>query len=471
VWMIKIVVLNMPADVSKTIAGWDQIHVDGRTLIFAIAIAFASGVLAGILPAMKSTRVGLSETLKESGRSNSSSRGSQRLRSLLVVLQVALAVVLLGAAGLLVRTSNRINEANTVYRPESVLTMNLNLADKKYTNHPQILSFFDAAFAKLQTIPGVKAVGATTTLPFGSVHSILIFNLEGRPWPSAADAQFAEIESVSPNYFQLMGIPLVRGREFTDADSPASQEVVIISQSLAHAYWPNEDPIGHRLKPYGADDPKHPWMPIVGVVADVTLDWNNPGHGFTIYRSQRQWPRVYSAVVMRTSGNPEQIIPEVRNAIAAVDPEQTIMSVKSMVRLVKETTTDISYLTMMISGLGVLAMLLAALGLYGVMAYVVSESTHEIGIRLALGATPGNVLLLVIRRGMFLTIAGLVIGVPISLLWLHRVLGAFIIGIGPPDAATLLEASVMLALVALLACWIPARHATCVDPLEALRYE
>jgi putative ABC transport system permease protein len=471
VWMIKIVVLNMPADVSKTIAGWDQIHVDGRTLIFAIAIAFASGVLAGILPAMKSTRVGLSETLKESGRSNSSSRGSQRLRSLLVVLQVALAVVLLGAAGLLVRTSNRINEANTVYRPESVLTMNLNLADKKYTNHPQILSFFDAAFAKLQTIPGVKAVGATTTLPFGSVHSILIFNLEGRPWPSAADAQFAEIESVSPNYFQLMGIPLVRGREFTDADSPASQEVVIISQSLAHAYWPNEDPIGHRLKPYGADDPKHPWMPIVGVVADVTLDWNNPGHGFTIYRSQRQWPRVYSAVVMRTSGNPEQIIPEVRNAIAAVDPEQTIMSVKSMVRLVKETTTDISYLTMMISGLGVLAMLLAALGLYGVMAYAVSESTHEIGIRLALGATPGNVLLLVIRRGMFLTIAGLVIGVPISLLWLHRVLGAFIIGIGPPDAATLLEASVMLALVALLACWIPARHATRVDPLEALRYE
>jgi putative ABC transport system permease protein len=207
------------------------------------------------------------------------------------------------------------------------------------------------------------------------------------------------------------------------------------------------------------------------VVADVTLDWNNPGHGFTIYRSQRQWPRVYSAVVMRTSRNPEQTIPEVRNAIAAVDPEQTIMSVKSMVHLVKETTIDISFLTMMISGLGVLAMLLAALGLYGVMAYTVSESTHEIGIRLALGATPGNVLLLVIRRGMLLTIAGLVIGVPISLIWLHRVLGAFIIGIGPPDVATLLEASVMLAFVAFLACWIPARHATRVDPLEALRYE
>jgi putative ABC transport system permease protein len=471
VWTIKIAIVNMPAEVSKTIAGWDQIHVDARALAFAITIAFVSGVLAGILPAMKSTRVGLSETLKESGRSNSSSRGSQRMRSLLVVLQVALAVVLLGAAGLLVRTSNRINEASTGYRPESILTMSLNLADKKYTTHPQVLSFFDAAYAKLQAIPGVQAVGATTTLPFGSVHSVLVFNLEGRPWLSAAQAQFAEIESVSSNYFQLMGIPLIRGREFTDADSATSQEVLIISQSLARAYWPNEDPIGHRLKPYRLDDPKHGWLPIIGVVADVTLDWNNPGHGFTIYRSQRQWPRGYAGVVVRTSGNPEQIIPEVRNAIAAVDPEQSIMSVKSMVHLVKETTVDISYLTMMISALGVLAMLLAALGLYGVMAYAVSESTHEIGIRLALGATRGNVLLLVIRRGMLLTIAGLVIGVPISLLWLHRVLGAFVIGIGPPDVKTLLEASFTLALVALLACWIPARHATHVDPLEALRYE
>jgi putative ABC transport system permease protein len=212
-------------------------------------------------------------------------------------------------------------------------------------------------------------------------------------------------------------------------------------------------------------------MPIVGVVANVTLDWNNPGQGFIIYRSQRQWPRVYSALVMRTSGNPESIVPEVRAAIAAIDPEQTLMSVKSLTHLIKETTINISYLTMMISALGVLAMLLAAIGLYGVMAYVVSESTHEIGIRLALGATPGNVLRLVIRRGMLLTIAGLFIGVPISLVWLHRVLGTFIMGIGPPDPATLLEASILLAIVALMACWIPARLATRVDPLEALRYE
>jgi putative ABC transport system permease protein len=317
----------------------------------------------------------------------------------------------------------------------------------------------------------VQDVGATTTLPFGSIHQPIAFHLEGRPWRNAADAQFAEIESISPNYLHVMGIPLIRGSEFKDGETANSPDGLIISQSLAKAYWPNEDPIGHRIKVGMVDDVRHQWTPIIGVASDVTLDWDNPGRGFAIYRSQRLWPRVYSALAIRTSRNPESIIPEVQAAIAAVDPEQTVMSVKSMTHLVKETTINISYLTMMISALGVLAMLLAAIGLYGVMAYVVSESTHEIGIRLALGATPGNVLLLVIRRGMLLTIAGLVIGLPISLLWLHRALGAFIIGIGPPDPLTLIAASILLALVALLACWIPAHRATRVDPLEALRYE
>lgn len=470
-WTIKVVILNMPPDVSKTIAGWDQIHVDARALLFAIAAAFVSGVLAGILPAMKSTRIGLSETLKESGRSNSSSRGSQRLRSLLVILQVALAVIVLGVAGLLVRTSHRISEANSGYRPESLLTLLINLPNTKYITHPQILAFYDSAYPKIRALPGVQDIGATTTLPFGSIHQPIPFHLEGRPWQGSADAQFAEIQSISPNYFRLMGIPLIRGHEFADGESPNSPEGVIISQSLARTYWPNEDPIGHRIKVGAVDDARHQWSPIVGIVADVTLDWDNPGNGFTIYRSQRMWPRVYAALVIRTSRNSESIIPEVQAAIAGVDPEQTIMSAKSMTHLVRETTINITYLTMMISALGILAMLLAAIGLYGVMAFAVSESTHEIGIRLALGATPENVLRLIIRRGMLLTIAGLFIGLPISLTWLHRVLGAFIIGIGPSDPAILIEASLLLALVALLACWIPARHATRVNPLEALRYE
>jgi len=470
-WTINIVILNMPPDAAKTIAGWGEIHVDARALLFAIIVAFASGVLAGILPAMKSTRIGLSVTLKESGRSNSSSRGSQRLRSLLVILQVALAVIVLGVAGLLVRASHRISESNSGYRPESLLTLLINLPNTKYITRPQMLAFFDSAYAKILALPEVKDVGATTTLPFGSIHQPIVFHLEGRPWRSAADAQFAEIESISPNYFRVMGISLIRGQEFKDGDSPNSPDGLIISQSLARAYWPNEDPIGHRIKVGAVDDARHGFTPIVGIVADVSLDWNNPGNGFTIYRSQRLWPRVYSALVIRTSRNPESVIPEVQAAIAAVDPEQTIMSAKSMPHLVRETTINITYLTMMISALGVLAMLLAAIGLYGVMAYVVSESTHEIGIRLALGASPGNVMRLVIRRGMLLTGTGLLIGVPIALLWLHRLLGSFIIGIGPPDRATLLEAALMLALVALLACWIPARVATRVDPLEALRYE
>jgi putative ABC transport system permease protein len=471
-WTIQIVVLNMPPDVSKTIAGWDQIHVDARALIFTIAVAFASGILAGLLPAMKSTRLQLGETLKESGRSNSSSRGNQRLRSLLVVLQVALAVILLGGAGLLVRASHRISEANNGFRPESVLTMIINLPDTRYKTHPQMLDFFDPALARLRALPGIQDAAATTTLPFGSIHSTRVFSIEGRPWRGAADAQVTELESISSNYLRLMGIPLIRGREFTEQDVESSPMVVIVSQSMAKAFWPNEDPIGHRVKFEAPDSPKYfPWMTIVGVVADVTLDWNNPGKGFMLYRPQRQWPRIYSAVAIRTSGNPESIVPAVRTAIAAVDPEQTLMTVKPMTQLIKEATISISYVTMMMSALGVLALLIAAVGLYGVMAYVVSESTHDIGIRMALGASPGNVLRLVIGRGMLLTAMGLLIGVPISLFWLHKLLGSFIIGIGPSDPVTLLEASGVLALVALLACWIPARLATRVDPLEALRYE
>jgi putative ABC transport system permease protein len=335
-----------------------------------------------------------------------------------------------------------------------------------------MLDFFDPALARLRALPGIQDVAATTTLPFGSIHSTRVFSIEGRPWRGAADAQVTELESISSNYLRLMGISLIRGREFTEQDVESSPMVVIVSQSMAKAFWPNEDPIGHRVKFEAPDSPKYfPWMTIVGVVADVTLDWNNPGKGFMLYRPQRQWPRIYSAVAIRTSGNPESIVPAVRTAIAAVDPEQTLMTVKPMTQLIKEATISISYVTMMMSALGVLALLIAAVGLYGVMAYVVSESTHDIGIRMALGASPGNVLRLVIGRGMLLTAMGLLIGVPISLFWLHKLLGSFIIGIGPSDPVTLLEASGVLALVALLACWIPARLATRVDPLEALRYE
>jgi putative ABC transport system permease protein len=269
-----------------------------------------------------------------------------------------------------------------------------------------------------------------------------------------------------------MGIPLIHGREFAESDVESAALVIIISQSLAKAYWPNEDPLGHRIKFEAENSPKYfPWMTIVGVAGDVTLDWNTPGSGFTLYRPQRQWPRIYSALVVRTSGKPETIIPGVRSAVAAVDPEQTLLSIKPMRQLVKEATIDISYVTMMMSALGLLAMLIAVVGLYGVMAYVVSESRHEIGIRMALGASPGNVLRMVIQRGMLLTIAGLLIGVPISMFWLHPVLSNLIRGIGRPDPATLLVSAVLLTIVALLACWIPARLATRVDPLEALRYE
>ncbi len=389
---------------------------------------------------------------------------------MLIIFQVALAVILLGAAGLLIRDSRRIGEANRGYRPDSILTMIINLPETRYKTHPQMLDFFDQVTARLKALPGVQDVGATTTLPFGAIHSTHVFSIEGRPWQSASEAQNAEIESASANYLHVMGIPLIRGREFTEQDSATAPDVVMISQSLARAYWPNVDPVGHRLKPYAQDDTKHSWMTIVGVVADVTLDWTNRGQGFIIYRPQRQFPRIYSAIAIRASGNPDALVPAVRTANATVDADQTPMEIKSMHQVIRESTITIAYDAMMMSALGGLAMVLAAVGVYGVMAFIVADSTHEIGIRMALGAVPSDVLRLIVGRGMLLTGAGIVIGVPISCL-IAPLLAVYVPGIEKSDPLILSAVSIALSVAALAACWIPARRATRVDPLEALRYE
>ncbi len=469
-WTIQIFVLNMPADVSRFIAGWDQIHVDARALGFTILVAVTAGILAGLFPAMESTRAGLSETLKEGGRSGSSARGRQKLRSFLVILQVSLAVVLLGSAGLLVRGFHRIRDVNQSYRPESLLTMLLNLPESKYHPKPQNVQFFDRLLPRLNAIPGVQGAATTTTVPYAVGHSTFVFSIEGRPSDEKSNGQGAEIESISPNYFRVLGVPLIRGREFTDQDVVTAPPVVIISEGMAKRYWPNEDPLGHRFRMGAADNPKYPWMTITGIVGDVTMDPGSPGPGAMFYLPYPQFPRTYASLILRTSVKPEPLLPAVQASLAEVDPEQTISDVKSLAQVIRESTINIAYVSVMMSALGALALGLAAVGVYGVMAFTVAESSHEIGIRMALGALPGNVLRLIIGRGMLLAGAGLLIGAPVSF-WLARLLGSYIGGIGSADPVSLVEVSLMLAAVAFLACLIPALRAARVDPMVALRYE
>ncbi len=469
-WTIRLILFNMPNDVSKTIAGWNQIHLDFRALAFTVLAAGVAGLLAGLLPSVVTTRIGLNDTLKEGGRLNSAGRSRRRLRSLLVILQVALAVILLGGAGLLVRAFNSISNAHRNLRPASLLTMIINLPYSRYSTPAQMYGFYDQVLARMSALPGVQAAAATTSLPYGIGHSSHVFSIEGRPWTNPGEAQNAISESVSPNYFQFMGIPLIRGREFTDQDSADSPKVAVISASLSRAYWPNENPIGHRVKFGAADDSKPPWLSIVGVVSDVPMNWQNPERGFVIYSPYRQFARVYSSLLMRTSGRPESFVSAARAAIFSVDPEQPLMDIKPMEQVVRESTINIAYVAAMMAALGVLALALSALGIYGVMSYSVAESTHEIGIRMALGALPGNVLRLTVGRGMVLAGTGIAIGVPLTF-WLAPVLGSFLTGIGPISPLTLAGSSLVLAAVAVVACWIPARRAMRVDPLIALRHE
>jgi putative ABC transport system permease protein len=469
-WTIRFAVLNMPEDVSSQIAGWDQIRLDFRALAFTVAIAVIAGMLAGLLPALESARVNLSVTLKEGGRSGSSARGRHRLRSLLVILQVALAVILLGGAGLVVRTFHRVRDADKENYPDTLLTMVINLPASRYSKPDQITSFYDQVLSKMSALPGVQGAAASTAVPYAVGQSIHIFSIEGHPWTNPAENQNAGVESVSPNYFRLMGISLIRGREFTDQDAMGTQNVVLISRSLSRAYWADKDPIGSRVKLGALDDSRPPWLTIVGVVDDIVMNWTSPGHEFILYRPYHQFPRVFSSLFLRTSGNPESFVQEAGAVISSVDPQQTPMELKPMSEIIRESTINISYVAAMMTCLGFLSLALAAAGVYGVMAYTTAQATHEIGIRMAMGALPSNVLSLILRRGMLLTAAGLAIGIPIFLL-LIPLLASYMSGIGSADPLALTAVSLILAAVALIACWIPARRATRVDPMVALRYE
>jgi putative ABC transport system permease protein len=469
-WTIRLILLDIPAEKSNTIAGWESIRLDWRALLFSICVAVTAGILAGLLPALQSSRVALSETLKEGGRSSTTGRSRHRVRNLLVVLQVAVAVVLLALGGSLIRKFRGILDANRNYRPETLLTMELNLPASKYGKPEQVQAFFDKALERIAALPGVEGAATTTTLPHFAGHSTHVFSIEGRPWTNPAESENADFECVSPSYFRVFGVPLIRGRELTDQDISTSPPVVVISQHLSRAYWPHEDPIGHRIRIGAADDPHYPWMTIAGVVGDLQMDSSNPALDSVIYIPYPQYPRVYASFAVRTSGNPATYVSAVRSAIATVDPDQPVFGVKSMSELLREGNMDVITAAQMMGALGMLSLVLGALGVYGVMAYVVADSKNELGIRMAMGAVRSNIMKLIISRGMLLVAAGLLIGIPISIMSIPLA-GSFIPGIGHADWVSLATASLLLATVAFVACLIPARRATRVDPIVALRHE
>jgi putative ABC transport system permease protein len=470
-WGITLILAHMPADVAKFVAGWKTISLDSGAFLFTLGIALFSGILSGIAPALMTSRTNVSETLKESGRGSSAGRARHRLRNALVVAEIFLSLVLLVGAGLLVKNFTALINVNERYHPESILTMNVSLPELQYKGQPGRVSFHEQVLQRLSTLPNVQSAAMVTHVPYsgGGGVSGRAFSVEGRPATDRSEIRNAIVQTISPNYFGLMQIALRDGREIADMDADGTLPVTVISRSLARRYFPDEKPLGKKLKVGQADDPS-PWMTIVGIVDDVHYSWIDKDDVPTIYRSYRQSPPYYASLVLRTGGDPLSFVPAVRSQVGAVDPDLSLYNIKALDRVISDSVVGIAYVAVMMGVLGIIALVLASVGVYGVMSYAVSERTNEFGIRMAMGATANDIQRLVLGKGALLTVIGIGLGLPVAFA-LANLLSGLLFGVKAADPVAFIALPLLLAAVATLASYLPARRAVRVDPITALRYE
>ncbi len=447
-----------------------EIGLDNRALAFTFGAALLTGLLFGLLPALYASKTDLHETLKEGGRSGSGGSG-RGVRSLFVVSEVAIALVLLIGAGLLIRSFLQLQEVDPGFRPQNLLVMQLSLPDAKYREPQQRDSFFQQALQQINTLPGVESAGLSTSIPMSGVISGSSFWIEGRETPPGQTMPWGNLWFAGSTYFQTLEIPLLKGRYFTDRDGLDGPGVAIIDETLGRKYWPDEDPLGKRISIGERDQQGNlRWREIVGVVNHVKhkgLDGESPVQYYVPHR-QIVIPRVF--LVVRTVSEPSSLTSAVRGAVQRIDPELPVFKVTTMEQMVADSTAQ-SLFTMLVLGIfGAIALVLATVGLYGVMSYSVAQRTHEVGVRMALGAQASDVMKLVIGQGIKLALVGIVIGLGGA--WaLTRLMKTLLFGVSATDSLTFAVVAVLLTAVALLACWIPARRAAKVDPMVALRYE
>jgi putative ABC transport system permease protein len=444
-----------------------SLKLDVRILIFTIAII--TGIIFGLVPALQSANFDLNDALKQSsGRVTSTGR----LRSAMIVFEVALSLVLLVGAGLLIQTLFQLFRQYSMLEPEKVLTMRTILPREKYKEPQQRDNYYQQVLQRVEHLPGVVAAGYTTSVPLSWKGGTSGFYPEGLKAPIPGMAYDANHRQVSTNYLKAMNIPLRQGRYFETRDNAQSVPVAIVNETMARQYWPGENVLGRRFK-LGDSEDDTPWMEIVGVVADVRQMGLDEPVKAEMYLPYQQIDNIWYIprdLAIRTNGDPSNLVGSVRQIIREVDPDQPVSNVATMAELLGTEASQRRMGMIMLAGFAALALLLASLGIYGVLAYFVTQHTNEIGVRQALGATPRNILFLVLRKGMGLTLIGVVIGMAAAFA-LTRLMSSLLFGVTAADPLTFASVPLLLVMVALLACYIPARRATKVDPLVALRYE
>jgi putative ABC transport system permease protein len=442
----------------------DHAGIDPRVLIFACALTIGSALIFGIAPALKASAAGLSGSLALDGRKSSGSAASRGRRAL-VAAELALALVLLAAAGLALKSLGRLLEAPLGFRSEGVLTLALSLDGNAFAKDDQVVAFQERLLERARAVPGIEAVGLVGQIPLGGNGDSWGFHIEGRVPANPADDPAVERYSVTAEYFRAMGIPLKRGRLITEQDRADSLPVIVVSESTANALWPGQDPIGHRARIGGATSGE--WRTIVGVAGNVRHSGLAAEPGLQMYLPQAQVTDGFLILVARAA-DPRSLAAPLRNVVRELDPSVPIYDVATMDELVARAAAEPRFVMRLLSGFAALALALAAIGLYGVVAYTVAERRREIGIRIALGATPRDVRRLVLRAGAATVALGLFAGIGASLVLL-RLLRSMLFGVGANDPATLIGAGALLAVVALGAHWGPVRQALRVDPMASLR--
>ncbi len=464
-WLSDVLLSLVPAGLPRL----DEVRLDGTVLGFTLALSLLTGLVFGIAPAWQASRSDVLEPLKETARGSSSGRGQQRFRSVLVVSEVALALVLLAGAGLMARSFERLQEVRPGFRPGNVLSAQLVLPELKYKTKAEINSFADRLVARVEALPGVEAAGTVNPLPLTQEGWQTDYQIEGRSIPARGEAPNSDYHVVSGAYFRAMGIPLVRGRLFDDSDREDTTPVVLVNETLARRWWPTGDAVGKRMRT-GSVDQAGPWMTVVGVVGDVRQYGLDQEQKTQFYRPERQVALHPMSLVLRAQGDPEALASALRGAVQSIDPDQPIYNVRSMDSLLATTLAPRRLSLLLLATFAATALLLAGVGIYGVLAYSVTQRTHEIGIRMALGARRADVLVMVLRQGLRLVLAGAALGVAAAF-GLTRLMTSLLFGVSPTDPATLGAVCLVLVGVALLACFVPARRASGVDPMIALRCE